>query len=58
MTVADRWEGQAAGTCGCGAALIWSQQDGEWQVTHLDATKALYCSSQKTASDSDVSASA
>lgn len=44
MTVADRWEGQPAGTCGCGSGLIWTREGDEWVVTHNDPSQAVYCS--------------
>jgi ketosteroid isomerase-like protein len=38
MTVADRYEGEEAGACGCGSRLIWYREaDGRWKVRHADA---------------------
>ena len=56
MAVADRWEGQPAGTCGCGAELIWARGRDGWSVTHLDPQRALMCSTMTVASESDVDA--
>ncbi len=60
VTVADRYEGQDAGTCGCGSRLVWTRcAAGKWCVTHADPVKALACSSMYEAvSDVDETAGA
>lgn len=53
MVMADRYEGQHAGRCGCGAELIWVRDsEGSWVTTHSDTNENLYCS---FASNSDSS---
>jgi hypothetical protein len=50
MTLADRFEGQEVGVCGCGGALVWARDaEGAWIVTHADKLAALLCSSDATA---------
>jgi hypothetical protein len=45
MTVADRYEGEVVGRCGCGSCLVWQRDEsGEWHVEHADAERALTCS--------------
>jgi hypothetical protein len=45
MTVADRWEGETVGTCGCGSALVWERDaQGEWHAAHADEELAVACS--------------
>jgi len=42
--VVDRYEGQCAGTCGCGHALIWVHDArGQWVTTHESLDSALSC---------------
>lgn len=54
MTVADRYEGESAGTCGCGSALVWTRDGGEWHVAHADAAMAVACSALELDTPSDV----
>jgi hypothetical protein len=50
MTLADRFEGQEVGVCGCGGVLVWARDaEGTWHVSHADALAALVCSADKTA---------
>ena len=55
MTVADRYEGEETGICGCGSRLVWSRDsDGAgWHVTHADPEQALVCSAEDSPSDVD-----
>jgi hypothetical protein len=54
MTVADRYEGQEAGACGCGSLLVWTMgADGQWHVAHADPEAELACSAM-TDTPSDV----
>ena len=53
MTVADRYEGEAAGTCGCGSPLVWAlTADGGWRVVHADAERAMECSAMSSSTPS------
>jgi len=55
MALADRYEGQHAGICGCGAALSWSRDErGEWITTHESQEGAMFC--KLTSSDSGIHA--
>lgn len=47
MAIADRYEGQDAGTCGCGSALVWAlDAHGQWRAEHVDQEQAMACSSE------------